>query len=177
MEQGTHDELIALNGHYAKLVAAASNEEATDDAGAAAGVEAEQTPAVRVPDAATVEPEQPQQQQQQQQQDEAALSRRGSLGKSTRRWPSLLEAMTTVQDIEARDVEGGPAKPVPASTLLWKLALEEWDMLYLGLLGSMVNGAGFPLLGYLISRSQTLFYYTDPNKIERKRDRARQVSV
>lgn len=163
VEQGPHEELMAIpNGHYAALVEAATHE---PEPGTEEG---------RVADAATIE-----QAEEDEEPNRAGLgkSRRlslslsrgggGVIDKSTRRRPSLLEAMTTVHDIPTDDVEGSQAEgpPIPASKLLWKMALEEWDMLLLGLLGSMINGAGFPLLGYLISRSQTLFYYPDPSRI------------
>jgi ATP-binding cassette, subfamily B (MDR/TAP), member 1 len=173
VEQGSHEELMALKGHYSKLVAAATNEENA----APAEDDEEVAMAARVPDAATVEKAEAAEVAEGADADAAlgvsrrwSLSRRGDsskmMGKSMRRRrSSLLEAMTTVQDIETRDVEGQPGKPIAASRLLWRLALEEWDMLLLGLLGSMINGAGFPLLGYLISRSQNLFYYPDPNRV------------
>lgn len=166
VEQGSHEELMAIpNGHYAALVAAATHEPEGDDSRQAS-----------IADAATIEKgEEDGAQQQQEGQDGAeemgksrrwslTLSRRGSLGA---RRPSLLEAMTTVQDISTKDVEGGQeeAKPISASKLLWKMALEEWDMLMLGLLGSIINGAGFPLLGYLISQSQAVFYLPDPARV------------
>jgi len=42
---------------------------------------------------------------------------------------------------------------------------QEWDAFILGLVGSMFNGAGFPLLGFLIAKTQEVLYYNDPHRI------------
>lgn len=43
---------------------------------------------------------------------------------------------------------------LPVSPLLCVACAQEWDAFLVGLMGSMVNGAGFPVLGFLIARSQ-----------------------
>ncbi len=151
-EQGSHTELMALDGQYAKLVA--SHQEPKDEE---EGEEEEASCAEAAPVVALSQAE------------AAASRRRLSVGKSLKslhtRKTSLLEALTTVGDIAEKDVEGGPAKPVKASQLLWGLALQEKGMFLLGLVGSMVNGAGFPVMGYLLSQAQTNLYYRDPNRV------------
>ena len=43
-------------------------------------------------------------------------------------------------------------------------------MLVLGLIGSMVNGAGSPVLGYMIARAQNMLYLGNVDKIKSQGD-------
>jgi len=150
LEQGTHEVLLAANGLYAELVA--SPEEPPEDKG-----RVEKDSATTTASASAVD----------------AGGRRQSFGAHAgagnrsmhKRKTSLLEALTTVGDIGGVDEEGGAKKPVQASKLLWGLALQERAMFALGLVGCMVNGAGFPLMGYLLSQAQTMLYDRNPAKV------------
>jgi ATP-binding cassette subfamily B (MDR/TAP) protein 1 len=148
LEQGSHEDLMARKGLYAQLVA--SHEEPPEDRGRA---EEDNTAATSVVDV------------NRRRQSFGAHAEGGNRSMHKRK-TSLLEALTTVGDIEEADEEGGGAKkPVRASKLLWGLALQERAMFALGLVGCMVNGAGFPLMGYLLSQAQTMLYDRNPERV------------
>jgi ATP-binding cassette subfamily B (MDR/TAP) protein 1 len=51
------------------------------------------------------------------------------------------------------------------SRMIWGVVLEHKLWLFLAFLGALIFGAVFPLWGYLLAKTQALFYYSDPDRI------------
>lgn len=63
-----------------------------------------------------------------------------------------------------------PFCPTGLVSIFICLSIQEYDALFLGLVGSILNGAGFPLLGYLISRTLNTFYTPDTRQMKHDGD-------
>ena len=150
LEKGSHHDLMARNGLYAQLVA--SHDEPPEDKTRVGEANAMTTVAASAVDTNRRPP------------SSGAQAEAGNRSIYKRK-RSLLGALTTVGDIEELDEEGGKLAPVQASKLLWGLALQERAMFALGLVGSMINGAGFPIMGFLLSQAQTMLYDQNPEKV------------
>jgi ATP-binding cassette subfamily B (MDR/TAP) protein 1 len=51
---------------------------------------------------------------------------------------------------------------------MWALITEQWFWSSVGIFGSAAFGAIFPVWGLLLAKTQRMFYYTDPDKVETK---------
>jgi ATP-binding cassette subfamily B (MDR/TAP) protein 1 len=138
-ELGTHDELLAINGHYADLVTLQLTS-AADDAVIAAGDASREVAAEENKD----------EERGRRETDEGAV--RKSEGS---------EIIDDAKADKSKDVkEKGQLK-----RKIWKLMRPFWYWIALGLFGSLLVGASFPIWGLLLAQFQSAFYLTDTDEM------------
>jgi len=145
-ELGTHDELMALKGTYAELVAlqgganaksptTIDTEEVDDD-----GVTPPTTPAPALSKKAS------------------SHADKGAQGAGD------LESIS-VQDPSSPTSAGAQQVNKPS---VWSLSLRHWGYLSVGLIFSALLGVVFPLWGYFLANIMNVFYYIDAHELREK---------
>lgn len=138
-ELGSHDELLALNGLYAELVALQGGHGREEDvAGGAGEVVKEQVPPALI---------------------KAVPTGGKGLGASVRRL-SRAVSQAIRQSLTFHEDEKKGARPS-----LWGLSFRHWPYLMVGLLSNCALGVLFPFWGYLLANVMNVFYSTDKDYI------------
>jgi len=143
-EMGTHDELIAKNGLYADLVRLQMTSDDTE------GENVESTSEVITDaksDALTVV----------------------TKSRSPSKAPQIDEkesAVAKADDAKVEDLSADDAKRVRSQ--IWKRTNEHWGWLLASILAAAVFGAIFPCWGYMLARTQGMFYFNSAEKIRKR---------
>ena len=80
----------------------------------------------------------------------------------------LTEKKRKLSAVDEITVEIGKEESKKLNTKMWALISEQWFWTSVGIFGSAAFGAIFPVWGLLLAKTQRMFYYTDPDRVETK---------